>query len=192
MTKEFIRKPNNYKSYKIFIYIAIPFFLVMTVFPIWVYFTLQMEDPTDYISVIFLFVLGLFCLIYVPWISKKQLRSKKSYMETKEPLLILDETGLTYNFNEVQRYSIPWSKVKSIDKIDGLDRYKDRLGVIDITCTDEYVQYIRDIKKSAYLNDHSDRLIMPIMYFDVKFQELYSSISEFYNNYNMTYNKTKA
>ncbi len=180
MEREFARKQNNYKSYRLFLYFAFPFMLLLGIFPIVILFTQEMESNTDkpFLIGVSLFLFALTGFSY--YSSRKQLNTKKSYLKMMNiPILTLTDTHLIYKFDELEQYIIPWKQITNIEKNNVSERFKDKLGYISISCNEEFKEQIKKVRKESYLKDQIGDVIIFIMYFNESLDEVYSRIVEF-------------
>lgn len=178
----FRRKPNNYKTFKLFIYLFSPIIITLDLL---IFLYLLFNHSSDELIVLILLGLGImFGIPFVIHVGGNQLKSKKSYNEMIKPILILNETHLIYNFNDRELYSIPWTSITEVTKDNNIERFQNRMGNIMIYCDDAYAKYIKNIKKDAYINDRNEALLISVMYVDSDYKELYNKIVDFYHKYN--------
>ncbi|GEM_PF-6560619 len=180
MIKTFKRKANNYRSFKLFVIITTPLSFLLTLLPIYVFLTEDIESGSDIFYLVAAFLLLLFLSIFSVIMGKKQLKAKKSYMEMTQPVLTLSEDGLTYIVDAREQFSIPWSQVIQIQKNTVIEKYKDKAGYITISCTKEQEEHIQSIKHNAFINDGNRDLLIAITYFEETLDEVYRSIKEYY------------
>ncbi|MFH0993478.1 MAG: hypothetical protein V1761_03915 [bacterium] len=137
MIRTFRRRANNYKSFRAFYIVSLPIMFLFTLLPVYVFLTEDNESNADIAYLVGAFVLLLALTMLCIVVGKKQLRTKKAYMEMTQPILSLNETGLIYYVNEREQYAIPWSQVAWITRNAVIDKYQNKIG---------YVTYISPTK----------------------------------------------
>jgi hypothetical protein len=177
MIKTFKRKPNNLKSFRLFVYISVPLIaIVITIIAIFSIEDIRSIDISLLLGLIFIFALWVFIII----VGTKQIRAKIAYMELTEPVLILSKTHLIYTVDDVEKYVIPRDSILDVSKDIIMEKYKDKVGVVRITCKEKAKEQIKLIKKQRYYNDFNYELDIVIAFFEISFDELYEEIHGFF------------
>lgn len=161
---------------------AIPFFVMMGIFSIAILLTQEMESEADRPMLIGFSVLAFAAAGYVPYISRKQLNSKKSYMNLMDvPILTLTETHLLYKFDELEQYYIPWNQVTKIEMNSISERFENVLRYISVSVSEEMRGYIHEVRRESYLKDQTGDIVMFSMYFEEPLKDVYRIMTDFLN-----------
>ncbi len=179
MYKELKRKPNNLKSFTVFYYVSVSLLCIIDFILLYFMFEAQYnQDLTLVVGTVMVFSLWILMIV----IGKKQIKSKKSYMNMTQPLLTLTDTKLIYILNDREKYSIEWNEIDAIQVIENLEKYRDEVGIIRITCKEKSQNKIKETRKDSYYNDLNHNLDIQIMNFYETLEELENIIQEFYKN----------
>lgn len=181
---DFKRKPNNYNSYKAFLYVGIPFIFICAIFPIFIIITQEMENDFDVPLLIGVSIFSFAAAAFSVSSSKKQLQTKKSYMNIIDvPIMTLTNDHLIYKFDEVEQYYIPWSQITHIELFEVSIKLRDKLGCIIISYSDELIEYINQIRNDSFIKDRHGDVVISIMYFEKSLDEVYRAIVDYYDEY---------
>ncbi len=179
--QEFKRKPNNLRSYLLFRKIALPFMVLLALFPISIFFFETIDSTFDIILLptvsIGLFALTIFSYRY----SLKHIQAKTAYMNMMDiPILTLTNTHFIYKPDDLEQYYLPWDHIVDIRIDPVIEKYKDKLGYISITYDEEMYEYVQDVIRNSYITDRAGDVILSIMYFEETLETVYQAIMDVY------------